>query len=260
MSEAPILCERRDAVLWITIDRPERRNALNNEVLRGIASGLRDVRDDNSTRAIVITGSGDRAFCAGGDLGSDSGSPFEFDPARPRNPMIELFTEFEACEVPTIARINGHALAGGLGLVCACDLAVATDKATLGVPETAVGLFPMMILPYLQRTLPHRKLMEWCITGMRWSAAEALEAGLLNYVVPSEQLDEKMDWLLARILDKSPTAIRLGKMAFHAIQDMTLPQAFEYTQLMLPTMSRTEDAAEGFRAFREKRSPDWPGR
>ena len=95
---------------------------------------------------------------------------------------------------------------------------------------------------------------------MRWSAAKLLEAGLLNYVVPSEQLDGKLDWLLDRILDKSPTAIRLGKMAFHALQDMTLPQAFEYAQLMLPTMSRVEDTREGFQAFCEKRNAHWPGR
>lgn len=256
----PVRIERREAVQWIVIDRPAQRNAFDDAVVAGIGQGLRDAGRDPAVRAVVLTGAGDRAFCAGGDLGASGDGPFEVDPARPRNAVIELFEQFERCELPTIARVNGHALAGGLGLVCACDLAVASDRATLGVPETGVGLFPMMILPYLQRTLPRRKLLEWCLTGVRWSAAEALEAGLLNYVVPAEELDDKLEWLLARILDKSPTAVRLGKMGFHAIQDMALPQAFEYAQLMLPMMSRTEDAREGFRAFREKRPPRFPGR
>ncbi len=258
--ETVVLSERRGAVQWILINRPERRNALNEAVAAGIAGGLRDAQADPAIRAVVVTGVGDKAFCAGGDMQpAADGSPFEADPARPQNPVIELFREFERCGLPTVARINGHALAGGLGLVCACDLAIATESATLGVPESGVGLFPMMILPYMLRTLPRRKLLEWCITGVRWSAQEALEADLLNYTAPDGELDTKLDWLLARIVDKSPTAIRLGKLGFRAVQDMTIPQAFEYTQLMLPNMAKTRDAKEGFAAFREKRAPEWTG-
>jgi enoyl-CoA hydratase/carnithine racemase len=117
----------------------------------------------------------------------------------------------------------------------------------------------MMILPYMLRTLPRRKLLEWCITGVRWSAEEALAADLLNYTAPDDELDAKVDWLLGRIVDKSPTAIRLGKLGLRALQDMTVPQAFEYTQLMLPNMARTRDAKEGFAAFLEKRAPEWTG-
>jgi enoyl-CoA hydratase/carnithine racemase len=252
--EGPIQIEARGPVHWITIDRPAQRNAFNDDVLAGIARGLEAAQSDPAIRAIVLTGAGDRAFCAGGDLRSDGDGPFQVDPAHPKNGVIELFKTFESCGLPTIARVNGHALAGGLGLVCACDFAI------LGVPETTVGLFPMMILPYLQRTLSRRKLLEWCITGTRWSAAEALEADLLNYVVGADELDAKVDWLLERILDKSPTAIRLGKLGFHALQDMSLEQAFEYAQLMLPNMARSEDAKEGFRAFQEKRPPQFTGR
>lgn len=256
----PVRRELRGAVLWITIDRPDQRNAFNDEVIEGIRQGLVEARSEDTVRAIVLTGAGDRAFCAGGDLKSGDGGPFAVDPSRPRNAVVDLFLEFERCELPTIARVNGHALAGGLGLVCACDMAVASSAATLGVPETGVGLFPMMILPYLQRTLPRRKLLEWCITGARFTAEEALEAGLLNYVVPPEELDAKLEWLLARTVDKSPSAIRLGKMGFHALQDMSVAEAFEYAQLLLPMMGRTEDAKEGFLAFREKRRPRWTGR
>ncbi|MEZ4353051.1 MAG: enoyl-CoA hydratase-related protein [Myxococcota bacterium] len=252
--------ERRGAAQWITIDRPERRNALDDGVAVGIAEGLRAAHADPAIRAIVLTGAGDRAFCAGGDLRAGEGdSPFEADPAHPFHPIIDLFKTFESCTLPTIARVNGHALAGGLGLVCACDIAIGVETASFGVPETGVGLFPMMILPYLLRAMPRRTLLEWCITGERWTAQEALAAGLLNHVVPPTELDARLDRLLALVVERSPTAIRLGKTGLHAIEDMTLPQAFEYAQLMLPNMARTGDAREGFRAFREKRKPAFQG-
>lgn len=256
-----VLSEVRGGACFITLNRPEKRNALNDEVAGRIAAALRVAQADPEVRAIVLTGAGDKAFCAGGDLQASSGdSPFEVDPAHPENPIIELFKTFEQTTKPTIARVNGHALAGGLGLMCACDLAIASDRATFGVPETGVGLFPMMILPYLMRAMPRRTLLEWCITGARWSAEQAAEAQLLNRVVPPDSLDAEIDALLSVIVERSPTAIRLGKTGLHAIEDMSLAQAFEYAQLMLPNMARTEDAIEGFRAFREKRGPRFEGR
>ena len=218
-AKAPVRVEDRDAVRWITIDRPERRNALNDEVARRIAEAIRsadparrgadETSEEASIRAIVITGAGDRAFCAGGDLqASDSDSPFEVDPARPFNPIIDLFKTLEQCTLPTIARVNGHALAGGMGLMCACDIVVAVETASFGVPETGVGLFPMMILPYMLRTMPRRKLLEWCITGARWSAVEAQEAELLNRVVPKAELDAAVDALLDVVVTRSPSANR----------------------------------------------------
>lgn len=257
---ALVLTELRDSVLWITLNREERRNALNDEVAGRIAEGLRAGQADPKVRAIVLTGAGSKAFCAGGDLqASGSDSPFQVDPAHPQNPIIELFKTFEQTTKPTIARVNGHALAGGMGLMCACDLAVAVDTATFGVPETGIGLFPAMILPYMLRAMPRRKLLEWCITGARWTAADAYEAGLLNRVVPPDELDSTITELLGVIVDRSPAAIRLGKMGFHAMEDMTLAQAFEFAQVALPNMARTQDAAEGFRAFKEKRPPRFEG-
>ena len=166
----------------------------------------------------------------------------------------------QQCRLPILARVNGHALAGGLGLVCACDFAIATSDARFGVPETRIGLFPMTILPYMLRIIPRRKLLEMCITGELLSASEALALDLVNYVVEPAELDAKTDWLLARIVDKSPTAIRIGKQVFHAIEDMTLDQSFELTQIMLPVMAMSEDAKEGFAAFNEKRAPQWTGK
>lgn len=256
-----VLADRDGAVLRITINRPERRNALNEEVCAGIAAAIDVAEATGEVRVIVLTGSGEKVFCAGGDLkpGAD-GTPFVIDPANPRHYVIHLFRRIERCGLPIIARVNGHALAGGLGLVCACDMAVAADHAQFGVPETRLGLFPMMILSYMMRIIPRRKLYEISTTGESFSAAEALAMDIVNYVVPAADLDAKLAWLVARIADKSPTAIKLGKQAFRAIEDMPLDKAFEYTQLMLPIMAMTADAKEGFAAFNEKRAPRWPGK
>ena len=257
----PVLVTIRGATLWITINRPDRRNALNAAVVNAIAAAVRSASTVEGLRAIVLTGAGDKAFCAGGDLAPNAeGAPFTVDPAHPRNYVVDLLKTIEDCDLPIVGRINGHALAGGLGLVCACDLVVASSKATFGTPESKIGLFPMMILPHMMRVLSRRRLMEMCITGDPLTAEEAVAVGLVNHVTAPEDLDAKVDWLLDRIISRSPTAVRLGKMSLHAIQDMGLREALDYAQLMLPMMARTEDAREGTRAFQEKRPAVWTGR
>lgn len=260
MSES-VLIEARGPVQWIIINRVERRNALNEEVVASIGSGIRVAMASPEYRAIVLTGAGDQAFCAGADLQKGvQGGAFDVDFSRPRHYIVDLFKLIQECPLPLIARVNGHAMAGGFGLLCACDLAVAADHARFGTPESKIGVTPMMILPYMLRVLPPRRLMELCITGEQFSAAEMLEMGVLNYVVPAAELDAKLDWLLARVIDKSPTAVRLGKQAFHAMRDMELRQALEYAQAMVPVMASTEDAREGRLSFQEKRPPRWTGR
>ena len=200
-SDNQVLIERRDGVHWITINRPERRNAFHEAALEMIRTAVLEANDDPSARAIVLTGAGDKAFCAGADLksGNESASPVKPDVAAPNNPLAQLFRTFETCNLPIIARVNGHVLAGGMGLLCGCDLAIAVETARFGVPEVKVGLFPMMILGYMLRLVPKRKLMEMCMTGDPFTAEEALEMGLVNYVVPAAELDDKVDWLLGRI-------------------------------------------------------------
>jgi enoyl-CoA hydratase/carnithine racemase len=256
-----VLSELRGAAWWITLNRPERRNAINEALCAGVADALDRAEATPAARAIVLTGAGDQSFCAGGDLKpSADGSPFALEPSEPNHYVVRLFRRLQACRLPVVARVNGNAMAGGLGLVCACDMAVAVSNARFGVPETRVGLFPMMILPYMMRLIPRRRLLEMCITGELFDAKEALALDIVNYVVEPAALDAKLDWLLARIVDKSPTAIRIGKQMFRAIEDMTLDQAFELTQVMLPLMAQSEDAKEGFAAFNEKRAPRWTGR
>lgn len=260
MSDA-VRVERRGVVQWIIIAREERRNALNEEVVRHIDRGIAGAQQQPDCRAIVLTGAGDKAFCAGADLQKNTqGGAFDVDYSRPRHYIVDLFKRIQDCPLPLVARVNGHVMAGGFGLLCACDMAVAADDIRFGTPESRIGVTPMMILPLMQRVLPPRRLQEMCITGEQFTAREALDWGVVNYVVPRAELDAKLDWLLARILDKSPTAIRLGKQAFNAMRDMSLREALEYAQAMVPVMSSTEDAKEGMRAFQDKRPPQWSGR
>jgi enoyl-CoA hydratase/carnithine racemase len=253
--------ERRGAVQWITINRKARRNAVNEAVITAIGGGIEQACADDAVRAIVLTGAGEKAFCAGADLQKNTqGGAFEVDYSRPRHYFVDLFKQMQTCPLPLVARVNGHVMAGGFGLLCACDMAVAADDIRFGTPESRVGLAPMMILPYMMRLIPPRRLQEMAITGEHFTAAEALEWGIVNYAVPRGELDQRLDWLLGRITNKSPTSIRLFKQAFNAMRDMSLNEGLEYAQAMVPVMSGTADAAEGISAFQEKRQPDWQGR
>jgi methylglutaconyl-CoA hydratase len=254
-----VLIEKRGAVQWITINREARRNAMNDAVTDAIAAGLVAATADADIRAVVLTGAGDKAFCAGADLSAGSGS-FQYDYSKVGLSFVKLMKQARDLTLPLIARVNGHAMAGGLGLIGMCDMAISVDTARFGMPEVKIGIFPMQIMAVLQRLIPPRKLYEMALTGEPVTAAEALEIGLLNYVVPPEALDAKLDWLLARLLDKSPTAIRCGKYAMRISEQLTFDQAAVFMESQIGTLALTEDAAEGRAAFIEKRAPIWPNR
>jgi enoyl-CoA hydratase/carnithine racemase len=257
-----IRLERRGHVQWITIDREERRNAINDNVLDGIETGIREaMKAAPDVRAIVLTGAGDKAFCAGADLkrtGADR--PFQIDHGDPATRLGDLFRLVERCTLPIVGRVNGHAMAGGMGLTAICDMVVAADHARFGMPESRIGIWPMMIQTYVMRFLPRRKLLEMMITGEPIDAAEALQLGFVNYVVPSAELDAKTEWLLDRILRSSPTAIRRGKHIWHGMQDLSLQEAIILAESNAGLMGSSEDAREGIKSFQEKRKPVWTGR
>jgi methylglutaconyl-CoA hydratase len=257
MSE--VLVERRGAVQWITINRPERRNAMNDAVCDAIAAAMVAATADPEVRAVVLTGAGDRAFCAGADLSAGSGS-FKYDYSVVGLSFVKLMKQARDLTLPLIARVNGHAMAGGMGMLGMGDMAIGVDTARFGMPEVKVGVFPMQIMAVLQRLIPSRKLYEMALTGEPITAQEALDIGLLNYVVPAAELDTKVDWLLSRLLDKSPTAIRRGKYAMRHTESMSFDQSAVFMEAQIGTLALTEDAAEGRQAFIEKRSPNWPGR
>ncbi|WP_298258196.1 enoyl-CoA hydratase/isomerase family protein [Bradyrhizobium sp.] len=254
-----VLTEKRGSALWITINRPEKRNAVNADVIAGISRGYRMAHDDADVRVIVLTGAGEKAFCAGADL-QNTGGAFSQDFSKPNVDFADLLRLSQGATKPAIARVNGVCMAGGMGLLCMTDMAIASDHAIFGLPEVKVGVFPMQVLSLLQSIAPRRVINEWAITGEPFDARAAQAAGLLNHVVPQGELDAKVEWLIGRITDKSPTAIRRGKYAMRAIASMSFDEAIAYTEGQIAITAMTEDAKEGLKAFAEKRKPVWPGK
>src|SRR5438552_16949539 len=179
-----VMREKRGQAFWITINRPEKRNAINADVVAGIARGYRDAHDDKEVRVIVLTGAGDKACCAGADL-QNSGAAFAMDFSRPNVDYADLLRLSQSATKPSIARVGGVCRAGGMGLLCMTDIAVAADNVVFGLPEVKVGLFPMQVMSLLQSIAPPRLISEWALAGEPFDAKAALAAGLLTYVMPA---------------------------------------------------------------------------
>jgi enoyl-CoA hydratase/carnithine racemase len=253
MNEPAVLHERRGPAFCITINRPAHRNALNADVIDGVRAGYRAAQADRAVRAIVLTGAGDKAFCAGADLNT----AFSLDPLQPNVEYADLLRTVHACSLPSIARVNGSCLAGGMGLLAGCDIAVAVDTAVFGLPEVRIGVFAMQVMPALQRVVPKRLVREWALTGEPFSAAEARSAGLVNHVVSRTELDAKVDGILEQIARTSPMASRHGRYAVQAMEDMTFHEGLAYAEAQIALLARLDDAREGLSAFKEKREPQW---
>jgi enoyl-CoA hydratase/carnithine racemase len=251
-----LLVEQRGAVLWLAIQREERRNAMSHGVLAAMGQAIAKAQDNRSLRAIVITGAGDKAFCAGADL--QAAQPFTTDYSEPYATMALLLRQARASNVPLVARVNGACMAGGMGLLAMCDMAVAATHAVFGLPEVKVGVFPAQVLSVLQQLVPRRKLAEMCLTGEPLTSAQALEYGLVNYV--ADDVDAQLDWLLQRLLDKSPAAIRRGLYTMKRIESMGFEESMAFTESQIALFTLTEDAKEGQQAFQQKRKPQWKGR
>jgi len=256
-----VLVERRGLACHVTIDRAAEHNTMTDTVMDELRHALLAAEAMEGVRAIVLTGAGEQTFCAGGKLkpGAD-GSPFALDPGRFDNPIAELFRAMDRCHLPIIARVNGSAFGGGVGLICACDFAIGVDSARFGTTEARVGVFPMMILPLLMRVIPRRRLQEMCFLAERFPAQKALELDILGQVVPAAELDAAVDTLVAKLAANSPVALRMGRRAFAAMDGLALHDALNLAQMVLPVMSQSEDSREGMRAFAEKRAPVWTNR
>lgn len=251
-----ILVEAAEGVATITMNQPKRKNPLGPTSVNELLWALDDAKEDPAVRAVVLTGSGG-AFSAGGDLKQLGGD----GPALPpKGDFADLLLRFTTLGKPTVARVPGPALGGGLGLVASCDLAVACESATLGTPEVKRGLFPMQIMAVLGRVVPRRRLLQMMLLGERLSAAEALVAGLVTHVVPDEALDATVTELATRLAGQSPTAMRMGLEAWHRQADQPLEEALPWLRDRFVEMLGTEDAQEGLRAFFEKRPPRWTGK
>jgi len=234
-----VLVEQKGLACHVTINRAKEHNTMTDVVMAQLRQALLDAESMEGVRAIVITGAGQQTFCAGGKLKPTAdGSPFALEPGRFDNPVADLFRAMDRCNLPIIARVNGGAFGGGVGL----------------------GVFPMMILPLLMRVIPRRRLQEMCFLAERFSAEDALRMEIVNQVVTVEQLDSAVEALIAKLAANSPLALRMGRRAFSAMSDLSLADALNLAQALLPVMSQSEDTREGMKAFAEKRTPNWTNR
>ncbi len=245
-------------VATLTLNRPERRNAIGTQMVNELLYALEDATEDDRIKSIVLTGAG-KVFCAGGDFSQMTGATDEAT-LPPKGDYKDLLLALWRAKKPVVARVNGHAMGGGLGLVAACTFAVASTEAKLGTPEIDVGLFPFMIMAVLERVMGRRALVEMMLFGQRLSAADAERLGLINRAVAPEALDGAVRAVTDRIASKSPSTIRLGLEALADTEDLDLDRKLPVLSERLGQCLGTDDAREGLMAFLDKREPKWTGK
>jgi enoyl-CoA hydratase/carnithine racemase len=272
MRSYPRVCERSDVnfnsllytvvdgVCTITINRPDQRNALSWEVMHELGDAFVAAGADGDIRVVVLTGAGEKAFCAGADLTSVASNPSVVEQHDGRAAMPRLFKLMWSLGKPIVARVRGFALAGGFGLALACDIVVAADDAQFGTPEINVGMWPMMITVPMLRSMPTKIALELQMTGRRVGADEALRIGFVNRVVPVAEIDEAVALLARDLAAKSPSIMKFGRDAFYTVVDQSADAALPYLQMGLGMVNATDDSKEGLRAFAEKRPPNYTGR
>jgi enoyl-CoA hydratase len=247
-------------VATITLNDPDTRNALSPELLGGLIESFQRARDEDQVRCIVLRSSHERTFSSGANLGGFAAETALVHKHFGGERFVGLFKLIGELGKPTICAAGGHVLAGALGVALACDLIVAGETASFGTPEINIGAFPFMIMALIYRNVPRKKANELLLLGEHWSAEQALEAGIVNRVVPDADLDATVaDWA-GKLAGKSPVIMRLGKEAMRRQLDMPLDDALDYLRAQLTIAQSTEDIVEGVGAFFEKRDPVWKGR
>src|SRR3954462_2885190 len=255
-----LLYDVSDGVATVTLNRPGQRNALTGELLGALVRAMKQVRDVYEVRAVVLTGAGEKVFCAGADLGGFAADVPLVEKHFASDLFLEYFRLMPRLGKPSLCAANGHVLAGGMGLALSCDLLIAKEGARFGTPEINVGAFPYMIMSIIYRNVPRKKVNEMMLLGEQISAEQAVEYGLANKVVAAGEFDEAVaDWA-AKLASKSPVLMRLGHDAMYRQQDMALDDALEFLRSQLSLTFSTEDIQEGVKAFFEKREPEWKGR
>jgi enoyl-CoA hydratase len=261
VSYKTILYEARDdGVATITLDTPNNRNALSNQLLSELIAAFESARDDDDVRCVVLTSSHDKVFSAGASLDQFAAEVPLVHKHFGTERFPRLFRTIMQLGKPSICAANGHVLAGALGLALACDLIVAKDTAMFGTPEINVGAFPFMIMALIYRNVPRKKTNELLLLGDRISAEEARRVGIVNRVVPSDEFAAAVDDWATRLAAKSPVLMKLGKDAMYRQLDMSFEDALDFLRAQLSVAFTTEDIREGVRAFFEKRDPQWTGR
>ena len=256
MPEPHLLYRVADHVAALTINREARRNAISIETIDLFLNYLDEAEKDPAVRVILITGAGEKAFCAGADLGGDADGNIQAGFAS----YARLLKRLSAFPKPVVARVNGACLAGGMGFMLACDIVIARDDAKFGTPEVNVGLWPMMIGALIFRNTLRKKAMEMVLLGDRLTADQALAMGLITRAVPPQKLDDEVNGVLRSLVGKSPIGMKIGKEAFYAMADMPFEEAVDYLSGKIAEVASTQDAAEGIMAFIEKRKPVFKGK
>ena len=247
-------------VATITLNDPDTRNALSPELLGGLIAAFERARDADEVRCVVLASSHEKTFSSGANLGGFAGEQALVHKHFGSERFVGLFKLIGELGKPTVCAVRGHVLAGALGIALACDLIVASEQATFGTPEINIGTFPFMIMALIYRNVGRKKANELLLLGERWSAAEALQAGIVNKVVPADELDAAVAEWAGKLAGKSPVIMRLGKEAMRRQLDMPLDDALDYLRAQLSLALSTEDIVEGVTAFFEKRDPQWKGR
>ena len=256
-----VLYEQRAKVGVLTLNRPDARNALSPELLIDLRKALSDAEGDSNVVALVLTGAGEKAFCAGADLGKSFGSNAGFLAMHEgRGEIAELFKQLNRLKKPVIGAANGAALAGGLGVIMSCDLIVAAERATFGLPEVKRGLMPYMVMAVLTRQIGRKRALEMVLSGDPISAERAEAIGLINKVLPNDGFLDAAVAYAAKIASYSPAILRLGKQSFYTQADMAFDPALAYLHDQITLNTMCEDAMEGIQAFFQKRDPVWSGR
>jgi enoyl-CoA hydratase/carnithine racemase len=257
-----ITAEVQDKVGTIVLNREDKRNAISPVMMNELLDAFRKYDEDPNVVAIVLTGAGSKVFCSGADIGESIAAGASFiERHEEQRKFAGLFKIIKDLKKPLIGRINGHAMGGGLGLACACDIVITADDCKFGTPEANIGLFPYVIMATLIRaTTAPKRLLEMMLAGERIDAREAFELGLVNHVVPRKELDARVEEITGKLVNKSPATLRLGRRAFYTMRDMEYEKALEYLSSMLAINTMAEDVAEGIASFMEKREPEWKGK
>ena len=256
MSEEPLLYRVEKKVAYLTINRETQRNAINQATIDLFLKYLDKADADEDVSVILITGSGEKAFCSGADLSAAPGGEIQAGFQQ----YAQLLKRLAGYPKPVVARVNGYCLAGGMGLMLACDIAIARHDAKFGTPEVNVGLWPMMIGALIFRNVLRKKAMEMVLLGERFGADRALKMGLITRAVLPQNLDAEVNQTLENLTEKSPIGMKIGKEAFYKMADMPFEDAVDYLCRQLKAVVATEDAKEGITAFIEKREPNFTGK
>jgi enoyl-CoA hydratase/carnithine racemase len=261
MDSEKVLFEVDDrGVATITLNDPDTRNALSAELLDGLIASFERARDEERVRCVVLASSHEKTFSSGANLGGFAADDALVHKHFGSERFVGLFKLIGELGKPTICAVRGHVLAGALGIALSCDLIVASEQASFGTPEINIGAFPFMIMALIYRNIPRKKANELLLLGERWSAQEALAAGLINRVVGEGEFEEAVSEWAGKLAGASPVIMRLGKEAMRRQLDMPLDDAFDYLRAQLSLALSTEDVVEGVSAFFEKREPQWRGR